>query len=100
MLRELFDDWDNDAIWSELSQHSASEQREKQTQAVQKKPQFLPWTLARTSVAIQSRPVLLMSIRITPRLQVCHQGDARHHVCPCRTAVSCPSIMSVGDIQA
>lgn len=65
MLRELFDDWDNDAIWSELSQHSASEQREKQTQAVQKKPQFLPWTLARTSVAIQSRPVLLTSIRIT-----------------------------------
>lgn len=22
MLRGLFDDWDNDAIWSELSQHS------------------------------------------------------------------------------
>lgn len=56
--------------------------------------------LARTSAAIQSRPILLTSIRITPRLQVCHQGDVRHHVSPCRTAVSCPSIMSVGDIQA
>lgn len=32
MLRELFDDWDNDASWSELSQHFiASEHREKQT---------------------------------------------------------------------
>lgn len=29
MLKELFDDWDNDASWSELSQHFiANEHRE------------------------------------------------------------------------
>lgn len=32
MLGELFDDWDNDAIWSKLSRDFiASERREKQT---------------------------------------------------------------------
>lgn len=61
---------------------------------------IFPLMLAHVSPAIQSHPVLLVSIRITPHPQVCDRGYVRHHVSPCRTAFSCPSIMSAGDIQA
>lgn len=92
MLRELFDDWDNDASWSELSQHFiASEHREKQAQLTQNKLHILPWMLARSSPAIQSRPFLHTSIRIIPRPQVCHRGDVRHHVSPAEQPFHAPA---------
>lgn len=99
MLRELFDDWDNDASWSKLSQHFiANEHREKQTQPMHNK---LPCLLACLHVPCHSKPSspphvnqnyttstgLSPGGRLSPRL-------------PSRTAFSCPSIMSAGDIQA
>lgn len=63
------------------------------------KIQILPSCFLVCCPAIQSRLILLLPIRITPRPQVCHPGYVRHHISPSRTAFSCPSIMSVGDIQ-
>ena len=37
MLRELFDDWDNDAIWSKLSQHFIANEHRKTDLAYAKK---------------------------------------------------------------
>lgn len=59
----------------------------------------LPHMFPHMSPAIQRRPIMPMSIRITPRLQICYRRCVRHHVSPCRTAFSCPSIMSAVDIQ-
>lgn len=102
VLRELFDDWDNDAIWSELSQHFITKKnkknREKNRSSVCKKTPkkrtkflFLSWILACISPAIQSHPILLTSIRITPRLQVCHRGDVRHHASPAEQPFHAPA---------
>lgn len=59
MLRELFDDWDNDASWTELSQHFiANEHREKQTQPTQNK-------LHTSSTSSTSSPGCLL-VRLLP----------------------------------
>lgn len=100
MLKELFDDWDNDASWSALSQHfianehrgkKSKKKKSKQTQLMQNKLHILPWMFACTCPAIQSRPALLMSIRIIPHLQVCHRGDIRHHVSPAEQPFRAPA---------
>lgn len=56
-----------------------------------RKNSSLPWMFASTSPAIQSRPVLLTSISITPHLQVCHRGDVRHHVSPAEQPFHAPA---------
>lgn len=72
-----------------LSQHfTANEHRKKQIQLKQNKP---PWLLRSMCPAIQSHPVLLVSIRIIPRPEVCHQGDIRHRVFPAEQPFHAPA---------
>lgn len=99
VLKELFDDWDNDASWSELSQrfianrhtHAQTHGRKPDLAAAKQAPHPRLGAFACASPAIQSHSVLLTSLRIIRHTQVCHRGDVRHRVSPAEQPFHAPA---------
>lgn len=115
VLKELFDDWDNDASWSELSQrfianghthtqahtHAHTHTREKTRPGCCKTSSTSSPGCFCLRFSCHSKP---FSPPHVTQNYTAHAGlspRGRSSPClPCRTAFSCPSIMSAGDIQA
>lgn len=102
MLRELFDDWDNDASWSELSQHFIATWTQRKTELADAETSSTsspgcslvqPPCHSKTSNPPHVNQNYTTSTGLSP-------GGHSSPCLPCRTAFSCPSIMSAGDIQA
>lgn len=102
MLRELFDDWGNDASWSALSQHFiANEHRGEAAPADAEQASYPPLRALFYVLPCHSKPSgpphvnqnYTTSTGLSP-------GGCSSPCLPYRTAFSCPSIMSAGDIQA